>query len=83
MKEQSISEALKAYDSYIHPVGESLPDTVRVQWVKVVQVLLKVGIPLAKADCLCELLEENSTTLTCSSNLLLPFYMRSQKSREK
>ena len=87
IKEQSISEALKAYDSSLHPVGESPPNTVCVRQVKVVQVPLKAGIPLAKAHCLRELLEENSTTLTCSSNLVslfLSFYVRrSQKSGEK
>ena len=52
MKEQSISEVLKVYNSSIHPVSESLSDAVCIQWVKVVEVLLKTGtcIPLAKVD---------------------------------
>ena len=85
LKEQCISEALKAYDNSIHPVGESLPDTVRVRQVKVVQVFLKAGIPLAKVDCLRELLEENSSTLTSSSNLrqLIPFILHEEVAKIK
>ena len=49
-REKSIVESLNA------SVGESLPADIRVRRVKVVQVLLKAGIPLAKADCLRELL---------------------------
>ena len=43
--------------------------------MKVVQVLLKAGIPLVKADCLRELLEDDSASLTSATNLsqLLPF----------
>jgi hypothetical protein len=70
-REKSICESLKAYDAVVHPVGENLPDEVRIRQVKVVQTLLKAGIPLAKADCLRELLEEDSTTLTSASNLIL------------
>ena len=31
MHDQSISDALKAYDKSIHPVGENLPEAVRVR----------------------------------------------------
>lgn len=43
--------------------------------MKVVQGLLRAGIPLSKADSLHDLFEETSTTLTSSSNLrqLIPF----------
>ena len=79
-REKSIYESLKAYDVVVHPVGENLPEEVRVGRVKVVQTLLKAGIPLAKADCLRELLEEDSTTLTSASNLsqLLPFILHEE-----
>jgi hypothetical protein len=79
-REKSICESLKAYDAVVHPVGENLPDEVRIRQVKVVQTLLKAGIPLAKADCLRELLEEDSTTLTSASNLsqLLPFILHQE-----
>ena len=82
--EKSICESLKAYDVVVHPVGENLPDEVRVRRVKVVQTLLKAGIPLAKADCLRELLEEDSTTLTSASNLsqLLPFILHEEMAEE-
>ena len=79
-REKSIYESLKACDVVVHPVGENLPEEVRVRRVKVVQTLLKAGIPLAKADCLRELLEEDSTTLTSASNLsqLLPFILHEE-----
>lgn len=41
---KSIVEPLNAYDSRVHPVGESLPSYIRVRCVKVVQALLKAGI---------------------------------------
>ena len=84
-REKSICESLKAYDVVVHPVGENLPDEVRIRRVKVVQILLKAGIPLAKADCLRELLEEDSTTLTSASNLsqLLPFILHEEMAKFK
>lgn len=59
----------------MHPVGETLLESVRVRRVKVVQGLLRAGIPLSKADSLRDLFEENSTTLTSSADLhqLIPF----------
>ena len=80
MHDQSIYDALEAYDKSIHPVGENLPEAVRVRRVKVVQALLKAGIPLAKSDCLRELLEEDSTALTSSANLrqLIPFILHEE-----
>ena len=64
----------------VHPVGESLPSDIRVRRVKVVEALLKAGIPLAKADCLRELLEEDSPALTSATNLsqLLPFILHNE-----
>ena len=40
-KRAKMHDALKAYDKSIHPVGENLPEAVRVRRVKVVQALLK------------------------------------------
>ena len=79
-REKSIVKSLNAYDSRVHPVGESLPPDIRVRRVKVVQALLKTGIPLAKADCLRELLEEDSHALTSATNLsqLLPFILHDE-----
>ena len=78
-------ESLKAYDTVVHAVGENLPNEVRVRRVKVVQTLLKAGIPLAKADCLRELLEEDSTILTSATNLcqLLPFILHEEMAKLK
>ena len=87
VKEQSIVEALKAYDSSMHPVGETLQESVRVRRVKVVQGLLRAGIPLSKADSLRDLFEENSTTLTSSANLTsahsLHFTRRAHQHQER
>lgn len=74
-----LNATYKGLQQFIHPVGESLQDTVHIQWVKVVQVL-KAGIPLVKVDCLCELLEEDST-----SNLhqLISFILREEVTKIK
>lgn len=60
---------LRQYDNEVHPVGEGLPDSVRVHRVKVVTVFMKAGVPLTKVDCLCDLLEENTYRLSNSQNL--------------
>ena len=46
---------------------------------------MKAAIPLAKADCLRELLEEDSTILTSATNLcqLLPFIMHEDMGKLK
>lgn len=85
-REKSIVQSLNAYDSRVHPVGESLPSDIRVRRVKVVvQALLKAVITLAKADCLRELLEEDSPTLTSATNLcqLLPFILHDEMEKLK
>ena len=76
-QERTIAEALQAFDKTDHPVGENLPVAVRVHRVKVVKALLRAGVPLTKADCFRELLEEDSRALTSASNLrqLLPFLL--------
>ena len=63
------------YDKSIHAVGEILPDSVRV----------RSGVPLAKVDCFCELLEENSTALTSATNLrqLVPFILHEEMQKIK
>ena len=45
-------------------MGEDLPDFVRVR-----RTLSRAGVPISKADCFRELLEEDATTLTSTSNL--------------
>ena len=49
-EESNILEALHAYDSRVHPVGDGLPDSTRVYRVKVVTAMLKAGVPLNKID---------------------------------
>ena len=60
---------LKKYDAEKHPVGENLPDEVRVFRIKFMKCFLKAGVPLAKVDCFRELFEENAFRLTHSNNL--------------
>ena len=51
-REKLICESLKAYDAVMHPVGENLPDAVRIRRVKVIETFLKAGIPLtASVSC--------------------------------
>ena len=49
-EESDILQALKAYDSQVHPVGDGLPYSTRVYRVKVVTAMLKAGVPLSKID---------------------------------
>ena len=57
-KEQSIIHMLEKYDEKVHPVGEKLPDSVRMHKIKVLTCFLKAGLPLNKIDCFRDLLEE-------------------------
>ena len=79
------SQALMEYDDKIHPVGEGLPNSTRVHRVKVVVALSKAGVPISNGDCFRDLLEENATSLTSSTNLrqLLPFVLHQEMSRLK
>ena len=80
LKEKRICEALKAYDKEVHPIGETLPDEVRVRRVKVVRAMLRAGVPISKVDSFRDLLEENHLSLTSASNLrqLLPFILHQE-----
>ena len=51
---------LKKYDVEKYPVGENVPDEVRVSRIKVMKCFskLKTGVPLAKVDCFRELLRK-------------------------
>ena len=59
------------YNKQVHPVGEKLhlPDNVRVHRIKVLTCFLKMGLPLNKIDCLCDLLKESSYQLSSSHHL--------------
>ena len=58
-----IADALRKYDSSVHPVGEGLPESTRVYRVNVVMAMLKAGLPIHKIDCFRSLLEELSVIL--------------------
>ena len=77
LQDRKITDMLKKYDAEKHPVGENLPDEVRVFRIKVVKCFLKPGVPLAKVYCFQELFEENAfrRALTVANNLyqLIPF----------
>ena len=60
---------LTQYDRLVHPVGETLPTTIRVFRVKTVTAFLKSGVALSKVDCFRDLLEENGYALSSSQHL--------------
>ncbi len=62
-KERGLVEMLQAYDNDVHPVGESLPDSVHVYRLKVLSCFMKAGVPINKLDCF-----RNSLRLSCSSH---------------
>ena len=72
---------LKKYDQKVHPVGENLPEDVRVYRVEVVESFLKAGVPLSKIDYFRELLEENSLRLSSSTHLsqLIPMIQQEEE----
>ena len=80
-KERNIADMLLKYDKTVHPVGESLSESVRVYRVKVLRTFLKAGVPLGKVDKFRELLEENAFRLCDSSNLreLIPFVRKQEQ----
>ena len=75
-----MSEVLKVYNREVYPIGETLPDKVRVHRVKVVRAMLKAGIPISKVDSFRDVLEDNSLSLTRACNLeqLLPFILHQE-----
>ena len=68
-REQDIADLLTKYDNDKHPVGEKLPQNVRVYRIKVLTCFLKAGIPLNKVGCFREILEESSFRLTSGHHL--------------
>jgi len=47
-QDKTIMESLKAYESDVHPQGDTLPDEQKLYRVKVTKAFLKAGIPLSK-----------------------------------
>ena len=68
-EEADIVQALKAFDSEVHPVGNGLPFSTRVYRVKVVSTMLRAGVPLGKIDLFRDLLEEHAYALTSATHL--------------
>ena len=60
----------------VHPVGEGLPDSMRVYRVKVVTVVLKAGVPPSKIDIFRDLLEEHAFSLSTSLPDLVNYFFR-------
>ena len=82
-EESNILEALHAYDSQVHPVGDGLPDSSRVYRVKVVTTMLKAGVPLNKIDLLRDLLEEHQTEFYLCKSPQCIHYSRSELKAKK
>lgn len=80
-RQSDIASILKNHDKEVHPVGEKLPEEVRVYRFKVVTAFLKAGVPLAKIDCFRELLEESAYCLSGSQHLgdLIPCVQNERK----
>ena len=80
-REQEIAVALKAHNSEVHLVGETLPDSQQVFRVKVVTAFLCSGVPLSKLDNFRELLEEGAYRLSNRHTLsdLVPFIQKREK----
>ena len=80
-KERDIADMLLKYDNAVHPVGETLSESVRVYWVRVLRTFLRAGVPLEKVNTFRDLLEENSFRLCDSSNMrqLIPFVRKQNK----
>ena len=76
-RDADIADALRKYDSSVHPIGEGLPESSRVYRVNVVTAMLKAGLPIHKIDCFRSLLEEHAYSLTSSSNLrqIIPLFI--------
>ena len=85
-KTVSVGDRLKAYpeENFVSSNNRLFCSACREVVALKKKTLLKAGIPLAKADCLRELLEEDSTTLTSASNLsqLLPFILHEEMVEE-
>ena len=61
-QDNTVIESQRAYESEIHPQGETsvtLSKDQKLYCVKVIKAFLKAGIPLSKIKIVCELLEEH------------------------
>ena len=82
-RDGDILQALKTYDDRVNPVGQTLPQELRLYRVKVVMTLLRAGIALSKLDILRDLLEEKATRLTDTRHMydIIPFILSMEKAK--
>ena len=82
-REKNIVDLLNKYDQEVHPVGEGLPDTVRVYRLKVLSCFMKADVAISKVDCFREILEESSFRLTSSRHLteMIPVIHREEEEK--
>ena len=73
------------FDTQSHPKGESLPIQHRVYRVKVMNALLRAGIPLQKLDYFRDILEESGYSLTDRRHMsdLTPFILAEEQAKVK
>ena len=85
-REEDIGKALNAYDTVVHPVGETLPTAQRVYRVKVVSSFLMAGVSLNKLDIFRDILEEGGgyrSAGRCPMSDLIPFILKEEKCKLK
>ena len=84
-REMDIVEALKQYDSDVHPSGENLPEATRVYRVKVLCTFLNAGIPINKIDDHRHLLEGHAFRLAGRKPMsdIIPFVLSKEKMQLK
>ena len=84
-RDADIADALRKYNSSVHPIGEGLPESSRVYRVNVVTAVLKAGLLIHKIDCFRSLLEEHAYSLTSSSILrqIIPFIHNNEMEKIK
>ena len=84
-REKDIAEALAKYDKQEHPIGEMLSQDQRIYRINVVTAFLKAGVPLAKIDHFCDILEEHAYRLSDRRGMsdLIPFILSEEMEQIK
>ena len=74
-KKKTQDKTMRAYESEVHPRGETLSEDQKLYRIKVTKAFLKAGIPLSKIKIVRELLEGNAYRLSDERGMydLLPF----------
>lgn len=83
--QQSVVQSMVAYNTAVHPQGETLPKKERVFRVEVVETFLKAGVSLAKTAHFRPLLEKYATRLADRTILarLIPTVLHREKDAVK